>query len=41
MYHSKSNLLGFSLRAYKEFDYTGFLMRYLAVGKCDFNVYFD
>jgi len=33
MFHSKSNLLGFSLRAYKEFDYTGFSMRYLAVGK--------
>ena len=33
MYHSKSNLLGFRLRAYKPYVYTGFTMRYLAVGE--------
>ena len=33
MYHSLSNLLGFRLRAYQPYVYTGFIMRYLAVGK--------
>ena len=33
MYHSKSNLLGFKLHAYKSYVYTGFKLRYLAVGK--------
>jgi len=40
MFHSESNLLGFSLQAYKEFEYTGFSMRYLAVGKCSDNIWF-
>ena len=33
-YHSKSHVLGFELKASKSYDYTGFSMGYLAVGKC-------
>ena len=33
-YHSKSHLLGFELKAYKPYVYTGFSMGYLAVGEC-------
>ena len=33
MYHSKSNVLGFELKAYKSYDYTGLTLRYLAVGE--------
>ena len=33
MYHSKSNILGFELRAYKSYVYTGLTLRYTAVGE--------
>ena len=33
MYHSSSNLLGIKLKAYKPYIYTGFKMRYMAVGE--------
>ena len=33
MYHSKSNVLGFELKAYKSYVYTGFTLRYTAVGE--------
>ena len=41
MYHSKSNLLGFRLRAYKPYVYTGFKLRYLAVGKTSKTLLFN
>ena len=33
MYHSKSNILGFELKAYKSFIYTGLTLQYIAVGE--------
>ena len=33
MYHSKSNLLGIEVKAYRSYSYTGLTLRYVALGE--------